>query len=284
MCNAYYHPPDCRCGFGGEGHLGGDYVQYGYGKADSRDFNLIHINSFLFDRNEKKNYFVKNSCCPVCGDEVYFYKSENGGRVFFDELGPPWPKHPCTDTSLGDVERFPLKNEERINFEFQKQIGTSNDYQKKKLEPISLKRINRFKNYSLFRAKEIIGFGRQIKFLLKDEYPFLETSLLFLKELNPIDFELHYFRIVKGGGTDEDSVKIYSLNSIGNDSNVEDTIRFSKVLFHLGNPDKEKVDNYLKKQLGIEINCFNTNKFRLPVVIYMFLLDEFHNNRFIFLD
>lgn len=25
--------------------------------------------------------------------------SEYGGRVYFDELGPPWPKHPCTDTS-----------------------------------------------------------------------------------------------------------------------------------------------------------------------------------------
>jgi hypothetical protein len=28
---------------------------------------------------------------------VYFYRSPSGGRVFFDDLGPPWPKHPCTD-------------------------------------------------------------------------------------------------------------------------------------------------------------------------------------------
>lgn len=35
--------------------------------------------------------------CPVCGDTVYFYQSPYGGRVFFDALGPPWPKHPCTD-------------------------------------------------------------------------------------------------------------------------------------------------------------------------------------------
>ncbi|WP_097010311.1 hypothetical protein [Pseudodesulfovibrio profundus] len=27
---------------------------------------------------------------------VFYYQSPNGGRVFFDELGPPWPKHPCT--------------------------------------------------------------------------------------------------------------------------------------------------------------------------------------------
>jgi hypothetical protein len=36
----------------------------------------------------------------VCGAAVFFYRSPHGGRVFFDELGIPWPKHPCTDTSF----------------------------------------------------------------------------------------------------------------------------------------------------------------------------------------
>ncbi|MCP5233811.1 MAG: hypothetical protein H6948_17355 [Zoogloeaceae bacterium] len=31
---------------------------------------------------------------------MFFYSSPDGGRVFFDELGPPWPKHPCTDSSV----------------------------------------------------------------------------------------------------------------------------------------------------------------------------------------
>jgi hypothetical protein len=39
-----------------------------------------------------------NAKCPVCGDPVFFYRSPSNGRVFFDELGPPWPKHPCTST------------------------------------------------------------------------------------------------------------------------------------------------------------------------------------------
>lgn len=43
------------------------------------------------------SYVNPNARCPVCGAEVYFYQSPYGGRVFFDELGPPWPKHPCTD-------------------------------------------------------------------------------------------------------------------------------------------------------------------------------------------
>ena len=42
-------------------------------------------------------YVNPNAKCPVCGDAVYFYANEYGSRVFFDDLGPPWPKHPCTD-------------------------------------------------------------------------------------------------------------------------------------------------------------------------------------------
>lgn len=37
-----------------------------------------------------------NADCPVCGAPVFFYKNAAGSRVYFDELGPPWPKHPCT--------------------------------------------------------------------------------------------------------------------------------------------------------------------------------------------
>jgi len=44
-----------------------------------------------------KSYVVPNASCPVCGKIVFFYQSPHGGRVFFDDLGWPWPKHPCTD-------------------------------------------------------------------------------------------------------------------------------------------------------------------------------------------
>jgi len=40
-----------------------------------------------------------NARCPRCGAEVFFYSNEFGSRVYFDDLGPPWPKHPCMDTS-----------------------------------------------------------------------------------------------------------------------------------------------------------------------------------------
>ena len=44
-----------------------------------------------------------NARCPLCGASVYFYANEQGSRVFFDELGPPWPKHPCTDNPTRQV-------------------------------------------------------------------------------------------------------------------------------------------------------------------------------------
>lgn len=46
------------------------------------------------------SYVDPNAHCPVCGERVFFYQSPNGGRVFFDHLGWPWPKHPCTDNPI----------------------------------------------------------------------------------------------------------------------------------------------------------------------------------------
>src|ERR1700730_3238154 len=55
----------------------------------------------LLKRNAARSisgcYVNPNAKCPVCGDAVYFYANEHGSRVFFDDLGPPWPKHPCTE-------------------------------------------------------------------------------------------------------------------------------------------------------------------------------------------
>lgn len=38
-----------------------------------------------------------NARCPICGAAVFFYSNGFGSRVYFDALGPPWPKHPCMD-------------------------------------------------------------------------------------------------------------------------------------------------------------------------------------------
>lgn len=57
------------------------------------------------DTRATARYINPNAECPVCGASVFFYQNEFGSRVYFDELGPPWPKHPCTDQSHGRKAR-----------------------------------------------------------------------------------------------------------------------------------------------------------------------------------
>jgi len=40
--------------------------------------------------------FCRPTTCPTCGASVFFVR-HNGGSVWFDELGYPWPKHECFD-------------------------------------------------------------------------------------------------------------------------------------------------------------------------------------------
>lgn len=87
MCNANNHPPGCQCGWGGEGHLG----RRNFGQT------ATHVSRLAQVWLSYASYVNPNARCPACGKPVFYYQSPNGGRVFFDELGPPWPKHPCTD-------------------------------------------------------------------------------------------------------------------------------------------------------------------------------------------
>ena len=52
----------------------------------------------------QRSYTIPNASCPECGEPVFFYANDYGSRVFFDELGPPWPKHPCTDLNAESLE------------------------------------------------------------------------------------------------------------------------------------------------------------------------------------
>jgi len=95
MCNAANHPYSCDCGFGGDTGGGGR-------RWSSLSNFATHYAppSFGWARDNGgtvASYVNANAYCPVCGASVYFYRSPHNGRVFFDQLGWPWPKHPCTD-------------------------------------------------------------------------------------------------------------------------------------------------------------------------------------------
>src|SRR6266581_2790501 len=72
MCNAWNHSPECDCGFGGDTSL---YQTYSWQGLDD---------------------FCRPTTCPVCRGSVFFLR-HNGGSVWLDDLGWPWPKHACFD-------------------------------------------------------------------------------------------------------------------------------------------------------------------------------------------
>jgi len=93
------HYPDCTCGW---------CVKYGGYHLSAHESALLEEQKVRHENAERllssyqsysySSCFVSpNAKCPVCGAIVFFYQNKHGSRVFFDDLGPPWPKHPCTD-------------------------------------------------------------------------------------------------------------------------------------------------------------------------------------------
>lgn len=103
-CNAWNHPPGCSCAFAGGNHGGYRPGWVGRHLAEGRLLSRLEsgraATPFLrVDQHaeELRSFTTPNASCPVCGERVWFYESPHGGRVYFDDLGPPWPKHPCMD-------------------------------------------------------------------------------------------------------------------------------------------------------------------------------------------
>jgi hypothetical protein len=97
MCNAWNHPWDCTCGFGGEGHSGrreaslNPYEPLWLAPTPAQTATCREWR-WQYSQDE----LTRPTRCPKCGAYVYFVR-HNGGNVWLDELGPPWPKHPCFD-------------------------------------------------------------------------------------------------------------------------------------------------------------------------------------------
>lgn len=107
MCNAFNHSYSCACGWGGFGHGGRS--------TDNYQNNAL-LPQFKVYSQILRSCTIPNANCPVCKSKVFFYSSPYGGRVFFDALGPPWPKHPCTDNgravvirNISEIDNFPVK-------------------------------------------------------------------------------------------------------------------------------------------------------------------------------
>lgn len=66
-------------------HLKHDCTEYIAGKLAGKIQKLTYHN------------FTRPTRCETCDKECFYYENEFGSRVFFDELGPPWPKHDCIE-------------------------------------------------------------------------------------------------------------------------------------------------------------------------------------------
>lgn len=93
------HPFDCSCNWCNQilyGASGG--MRVSIQDISSGSINLGRLVSHQHDYESFKRAYVNpNAQCQLCGQRVFFCQLENGGKVFFDELGPPWIKHPCCD-------------------------------------------------------------------------------------------------------------------------------------------------------------------------------------------
>lgn len=103
----YNHFSNCGCGW---------CIKYSTGRRTGWfDGNAANARVMLGERQFREGSFsscfvMPNASCPVCGAAVFFYQNAHGSRVFFDELGHPWPKHACTDRGRNYEVRVPSQS------------------------------------------------------------------------------------------------------------------------------------------------------------------------------
>ncbi|EGQ7830892.1 hypothetical protein NZX34_004628 [Vibrio parahaemolyticus] len=141
--SGHNHYPDCTCGWcykfrctTGEGHKRNNTVERSVGNI--REQSKVFV-----------SYVNPSAYCPVCGASVFFYQSPHGGRVFFDSLGKPWEKHPCTDNSDLNVKVIPSKK-----FPTSNRVGK---FKANKFNPFIIKLIEKFHITSRVKVSGFFG-------------------------------------------------------------------------------------------------------------------------------
>lgn len=52
--------------------------------------------------------------CPSCSADVFYFSCNHGSRIFFDDLGPPWPVHDCEESWARGLRRFTNDNGDAV--------------------------------------------------------------------------------------------------------------------------------------------------------------------------
>ena len=86
----------CMCGWCYKGQANGYSTRKVAGEFE-RSYARRTLKEHGADRSWAACFVIPNASCPVCFAKVYYYQNQYGSRVFFDEIGWPWPKDACTD-------------------------------------------------------------------------------------------------------------------------------------------------------------------------------------------
>lgn len=203
-CNAWNHPPNCNCGWGGVFHgLGITSECYFWQKSDS--------------------YTNPNASCPRCRAKVFYYESPYGGKVYFDHMGPPWPKHPCMDTySYGASHTKVTGRKIGVSFVSQPKpepLKIEDDWMPVYCFEIQVSdRLPDYLDFSLFNAENrkhlYAKFSRQLVDSrspilirrIKDQLNY-EISTLNVREAKPTEIRLFAFTTIKEAEAHEISLR-----------------------------------------------------------------------------
>jgi hypothetical protein len=134
------------------------HVNGGWCSTGSGSKSVYAQSSFV----SSDSYLDPNARCPVCGAAVYFYRSPHNGRVFFDDVGWPWPKHRCTDNYQGRDDQILRPVSSRYRFNFKSKEGRS-------LDVYTVEQVIERENDVLIRLKNTdrrSGRGSQIRVVI----------------------------------------------------------------------------------------------------------------------
>lgn len=181
------HYAGCVCGWcvgGWRNHGATRHSGNAYATADTLRARIYA------DASDIRSFTIPNATCLVCGASVFFYQSPYGGRVFFDELGPPWPKHPCTDNGTIRLSTLPIALDK-----IQKLKARWQTYQWSICKVVSLS----FSNFGLNKLFMSTLDG-SILFMLKTaERPKIEEGQIVYLSLSSSEVEVRYMVINKNG-------------------------------------------------------------------------------------
>jgi len=271
-CNGHNHSPYCNCGWGG-GNRGYKNPR----PKTKKSTKIIKKNNRKYNYIPKietyKSFTVPNVQCNCCGQKIFFYQSPYEGKVFFEELGPPWKKHCCEPQCCKSSKKnIPKPIEKHIN------IDKKSTWERRKWIPciiISETIINTHINK--VTVKSVVDMNQYIFFIQKNffKFNFRKGFIISLKKQNELKYEISfYLKKEYNIFVNRDANQYYlqfdkfinnSFNSL-QDKNIS-LIKLATLFFQTFNIKSFDV-NKKEQLLNAIIEHPNSNKFEMNEVFY----------------